>query len=272
VRSPGLGTGPRITPAKPSGGNYRANPRWYCVEVATFKYEPTPEESEFWRVFELVRTDVRAAITSFQIFLTIYNLKAAEPEIQVKIRSFPEFWSITLFSLQTTFFISFGRVFDTARDSLSIQKLVRIAEQYAPIFSRKFLLARKRFDNRIAGDDPQWLLDYVREAWEPTRADLEDLRKSLDPLFSKFKEIYDPIRNKIYAHRSKEDETVVYELFSKTLIGDVQRILHFVHTLLWALQEMAYNGRKPELQNFSDYDHYLEKLQVETETFLRRLV
>ena len=215
--------------------------------------------------------DVAAAIKSFQMFLTIYNLKAAEPEIQEKIGRFPEFWTMTLFSLQTTLFISFGRVFDTTRGSLSIQKLVEIAAQHPPLFSRKLLLARKRFENRIEGDDPQWLLDYVRDAWEPTRADFENLRKELGPYCGEFGKIYDPIRNKIYAHRSKEDETAVYRLFSKTAIGGVQTILRFVHTLLWALQEMAYNGRKPDLGNFTDFDRYVEKLQNETETFLRRL-
>jgi hypothetical protein len=243
----------------------------YGDDMATFTWTPTPEESEFWRIFELVRTDVAAAIKSHNMYLTIYNLKAAEEQIQGKISRYPEFWTMTLFSLQTTFFISFGRVFDDRADSLSIQKLIDFVSTFPPVFSKPRLLARKRFDHRIVGDDPEWLVEYVRAAWEPERVDLEALRTALRPHRDKFKEIYDPIRNKVYAHRSKEDAAAVYSLFGRTLVGDIELILRFLHTLLWAIQEMACDGRRPDLTNVSDYERYVRDLRAETEAFIRQL-
>ena len=60
--------------------------------------------------------------------------------------------------------------------------------------------------------------------------------------------------------------------FGKTLIGDVEHILRFIHTLLIALRELVSNGREPDLTNFTDHDGYVQKVDAEVETFIRQLV
>lgn len=238
--------------------------------MATFESRSTPAEDRFWRIHQGIRTDVGAAVKSNRTYLSIYNLKAADPDIQAKISRFPEFWTTVLYSVQTTFFISFGRLFDSRRDSLSV-KVVEMTIQNPQIFSKPALLGRKRFDCRIVGDDPEWLIDYINKAWEPNHDDLESLLTALAPHCDKFKRVYAPIRHEIYAHRSKKDEEEVYTHFGKTIIGDVEHILRFVHTLLISLQEMVLNGRKPDLTDFTDYDAYVRNLDAEIEGFLRQL-
>jgi hypothetical protein len=240
--------------------------------MSSFTFTPTPEEDRFWRLFEAMRADVAAAVKSNLIYLTIHNVRASALDIQEKLGTFPEFWTTVMFSLQTTFFVSLGRLFDRDSNALSVKKLLETTINTPTIFSKNALRRRKRFDCRIQGDDPQWLCDYINNAWEPARADLDELLKALEPHSAKFKQIYKPIRDRIYAHRSKEDETEVYALFGKTSIGDIEGILRFLHTLLWALRELALDGRKPDLGDFRDYGGYIAGLRTEAENFLRRLV
>jgi AbiU2 len=222
--------------------------------MATFTYKPTPAEDRFWRVFEGMRADVGVAIKSNRTYLMIYNVKSADQDFQVKIRRYPDLWTTLLYSLQTTFFISFGRLFDKGGDSLSVARLMDIVVKNPQLFSKAALLLRKRFDNRVEGEDPEWLTQYIAAAWEPNSADLKPLLSELTPHCERFKKIHAPIRNEIYAHRSKKNEEDVYIQFSKTTIGDVETILRFVHTLLAMLQELILNGRKPDLTNFTGYD------------------
>jgi hypothetical protein len=228
-------------------------------------------DEEYWRVFHLIRGDVEAAIKSNHAYLTIHNLAVAERSICDKVNRFPEFWTLNAYALQTTFFVAFGRVFDTRHDSLSIQKLVEATIANPAFFSKAALRHRKRESANIQGPDPDWLLEYVRDAWEPTQAELQPIRDALTPHCDKFREIYRPIRHKAFAHRSAEDETAIAALFGRTLIGEVSIILRFLHTVLWAITEMAWNARRPDLTDFHNYEAYVRGLNARTEQFLRYL-
>jgi hypothetical protein len=240
--------------------------------MATFTFVPTPSEDRFWRVCEGIRADVSAAIKANRTYLTIYNVKAANQDIQQKISRYPEVWTTILYSLQSTFFIAFGRLFDKRGDSLSVTKLLEITIKNVQIFSKAQLLRRKRFDSRIEGDDPLWLTEYIARAWEPTGDDLKRLLRALAPHCDKFKQVYAPIRHEIYAHRSKKNEEDVYAHFGKTLIGDVEQILAFIYTLIVALRELAANGRRPDLADVTEYRDFVRKIDAEVENFVRQLV
>lgn len=97
------------------------------------------------------------------------------------------------------------------------------------------------------------------------------MSRPLTPHYDKFKAIYQPIRHKYFAHRGMESAQAIATLFSKTLIGDVAEILRFLHTLLWAITEMASNARRPDLADFTDYERYVKRLNSETEAFIRKL-
>ena len=228
-------------------------------------------EDEYWRIFHLIRGDVEAAIKSNHAYLTIHSLLVAEPEIYEKINRFAEFWTLNAFALQTTFFMAFGRLFDRRQDALSVQKLVDATIANPGLFSKAALRERKRKASNIHGPDPEWLVQYVRDAWEPTATDLTPLRDALAPNHDEFRIIYQPIRHKVYAHRSKEDEAAISALFSRTVIGDVNSILRFLHTLIWAIQEMAWNATRPNLADFTDYEGYVTGIKRKIEQFVRQL-
>jgi hypothetical protein len=139
------------------------------------------------------------------------------------------------------------------------------------LFSKAALRERKRKSANINDADPTWLVEYVQNAWEPTTADLGLLKTALTPHFEKFKTIYKPIRHKAFAHRSIEDENAIAALFGRTLFGDVAEILRFLHTLLWAITELAWNAKCPDLTDFSDYEAYVLNVNAKTEKFIRQL-
>lgn len=232
-----------------------------------------PTADEYWRIFALVRNDVGAAISSNETYLEIHNLAASERPIYDRLQKFGGFWSLNSSALQTTFFIAFGRIFDNRRDSLSIQALVNLTVANPALFSKKELRKRKRESLRIFGatPDPEWLAEYIQNAWEPTAADLEPLRVALVPHRNRFNAIYRPIRHKVFAHRSLEDEQAITALFSRTHIGEVAEILRFLHTLLWAITEMAWNAKRPDLTDFSNYESYVSDIRTETTKFVQQL-
>lgn len=175
------------------------------------------------------------------------------------------------YSLQTTFFIAFGRIFDPRTDSFSIHKLVEATFQNPSFFSRAALRERKRQASHITGADPGWLVDYVSQAWEPTTADLQSLHAALTPHYDTFKNIYRPIRHRYFAHRGMDSRQAIEALFSQTLIGDVAQILGFLHTLLWAIQEMAWNARCPDLTDLTEYNNFVRGIDGQIEAFIRRI-
>jgi hypothetical protein len=228
-------------------------------------------DEKYWRAFHLIRGEVEAAIKSNYAYLTINNLAVAKPSVLKKLNKFPDLWTLNSFSLQTTFFIVFGRIFDDRADSYSIQKLVDATVANPGFFSKNALRQRKRESANICGADPAWLIDYVRDAWEPATADLVPLKSALAPHHAKFKAIYQPIRHQYFAHKSIKGVAGISALFGKTLIGDVAEILRFLHTLLWAITEMAWNAKRPDLADFRDFDGYVKQMNAKTEQFIRQL-
>ena len=90
----------------------------------------------------------------------------------------------------------------------------------------------------------------MKGIWEPSSPDLEIFRTKLAPHIDQFRAIYRPIRHKFYAHKSKGSEAAISALFDNTLIGGVNRILGFLYTLLWCINDMAWNGHRPNLACF----------------------
>jgi hypothetical protein len=222
-------------------------------------------------MFHSVRGDVEAATASNNAYLTINRLGVADRSIYDKYQRSGRFWTINTYALQTTFFIAFGRIFDNRSDSFSIQKLVEATIANPALFSKTALLERKRRISHITGADPKWLVDFVGQVWEPTASDLEPLRTALAPHLDKFKAIYRPIRHKYFAHRGTESQQAIEALFGKTLKTDVAEILGFLHTVLWAIREMALNGQRLDLTDFADYDGEVNSVNGDIEKFIREL-
>lgn len=219
-------------------------------------------------MFNLIRGDVETAIRSNFTYLTIHRLAAENADIYAKYNRFAEFWVLNAYSLQTTFFVTFGRIFDPRRDAYSVQKVVDATIANPQLFSKTALRERKRKVSKIVGADPDWLVDYINDAWEPSRADLVSLRTALVPHYEKFKTIYQPIRHQVFAHKTIQDDKATAALFEKTLIADVAEILRFLHTLFWAIWEMAWNANPLALSDFRSFHAEVSRVTEKTEEFV----
>jgi hypothetical protein len=231
---------------------------------------PPMTEEEYWRDYDIIRNNVNAAMVSCYTHRAINDTAVADRKIYQRLNRQPDFWRATSFSLQNSLFIVLARILDSDPKLHSIYQVLNATSAHPEFFSKAALRKRKLSIPGTA-PNPPWLDEYVQNAWEPTVQDLRTLKKALAPHKAKFDEIYKPIRNQI-AHIIFRDEHSIESLYSRTLNTDVDDILCFLHSLVHAIWEMAYNALEPKLTG----DHYgyaarVAAITKETEELLREL-
>jgi hypothetical protein len=228
-------------------------------------------ESKSWNEYQNVHNELLTAIEAFRVHIEIHAYAAAEGRIAECLNQAASFWNLQLYSLQATFFIVMGRIFDIDPDADSIHVLLNMIVANAQIFSRDALTARKTG----TGPKPDWLDDYMQNVWVPTAADLKDLKRAVAPHMSKFSTDYLPIRHAFFAHHLPKEEGRVMELFGNTLIAEIDGMLHFLYDLLDAIADLYLNGRKFDTSQFGKgggYDRERARIRTMTREVLDRLV
>ena len=155
-------------------------------------------EAEYKHNFSLIADQISGATRAFYTYMEINKFASESNENYQKINRDGRFWSGQLYSLQTTWLINLGRIFDPTRDAYSIHDFLKSTDAYKGFFSKGALAERKR--SAAGQPQPEWLDDYLKSAWEPTTADLEKIRSTIEASDTKWKSIHPPIRNKVFAH------------------------------------------------------------------------
>jgi hypothetical protein len=222
-------------------------------------------ESEYWRDYELTRDEVNTAIESFYTYVEIHNFAAEDDDIYRTLNEAPTFWNIQLYCLQTAFFIALGRIFDNGKDVHSVHKLLAATLAHPEYFSKRALSIRK-----TAGKEkPEWLDNYLAEAFEPCVSDLRALKKAVAPYKKKFDSVYGDIRDSVFAHKILKEKERVSELFGKTQMKDIDDMLYFLYDLMESLFFLFHDGRRPKL-GAGTYA-YKERIKNTTRNVLRTL-
>jgi predicted translin family RNA/ssDNA-binding protein len=203
----------------------------------------TPEQL-FIRELEVFRTEAQTGAQFLYAYLSFNSIISEKKKIYKEINTTPLFWNTTMGSLQTSFFIVLGRIFDQ-NSTHNIDSLIKIAQDNKNIFSKKALANRKKKDSPNADE---WLDEYLKSVYEPTAKDFRELRKKVKEFRKIYESNYRDIRRKIYAHKEVSDAEEIQKLFSKTNIRELQRVFIFVNALYEALWQLLYNGRKPVLR------------------------
>ena len=201
-------------------------------------------EQQFIRELEVFRTEAQAGAQFLYAYLSFNSIINEKKKTFREINKTPLFWNTTMGSLQTSFFIVLGRIFDQ-NSTYNIDRLIKIAQENRDIFSKKALAKRKKKDSQNADE---WLDDYLKDVYEPKAKDFRELRKKVKEFRKIYETNYRGIRHKIYAHKEVSDAEEVQKLFSKTNIRELQRVFVFVNALYEALWQLLYNGRKPVLR------------------------
>ncbi|MBW2044103.1 MAG: hypothetical protein JRI96_04360 [Deltaproteobacteria bacterium] len=213
------------------------------------------KDEEFARLLNFVRNEIIRAINSFYTYIEIHNQLASNKALYRKLNRNPSFWNIVLHSLQNTFFITLGRIFDDKSEN-SVHKLVGVCLANPHLFSKESL-ARRRMK---AGKRPQWLDGFLLTAFEPSGEDLRVFRRQVSRLRKIYNAVYGEIRNKVIAHSEFSDSNRVSQLFSKTQVGKIDELLYGLHDVVSVLWELLDNGKRPEFGvQVYDYKDHISK-------------
>lgn len=201
-------------------------------------------EKEFERELEVFRTEAEGAAQFFYAWLAVHAAAGDDKEIHRLLNTAPLFWNTALGALQSAAFVTLGRIFD--QDSAhNLSRLLRIAQDNPQIFSKTALGLRKQGSSKTP---PDWLNDYLRDAYEPKAGDFRRLRGYVRKQRKIYDDKYRDLRHKIFAHKGTSDRAAIAAMFARTNIRELQRMLMFLGSLYEALWQLFMNGRKPSLR------------------------
>jgi hypothetical protein len=152
------------------------------------------------------------------------------------------FWHTHRESMQTTLFITLGRIFDRSKNTHSVHRIVRAVIGNPGLFEKSSILDRKR----KLGVREEIVQAFAPSIWTFDASEVTTVKSLLDEADEKFK-VYDQIRNKFYAHRSIAGPSVLYELFELTNKNELEEILKLLKLFDQAVQNLYWNGAKPDL-------------------------
>jgi hypothetical protein len=139
-------------------------------------------------------------------------------------------------------FMSLGRLCDDSSDAINVKRVLAGAMDHPEFFSAEVLrlrLAKRNLTESLANH-------LMASAWAPTcGADLEFLRNEVSSHWNRIKNIYSPIRNSYYGHRSTGvDAPAMFEKTNRTELGDT---LDTLRQLVAGLRFFYDNGTKPRV-------------------------
>ena len=212
----------------------------------TVKHDNKAGRNEIESSLRCYSEEVDLASFTFYSWKSIKNIIATDKDVLRAMNSNAFSWGIILYSLECSFFVTLGRIFDADPAAFSIFKLLQSCQTHITDFSKSQLRLRKS----ILGLDPESLDKYISSAYEPTAEDFRILRKEVSKWTTLFQRIYQPIRHKLFAHKEIEIIESHHQLFNKTQIGQVQEMLSFLHGVEQFVLELYQNGRKTNQSKF----------------------
>jgi len=119
---------------------------------------------ELYKVFQ---EELNIACSSFYTWKNIRNIAAGDKKVHRALNRTPLSWNIILISLQSTFFITIGRLFDKDKRSFSVHMFLRKCIENVDQFSKDAL--RKRKIEGSEADKPSWLDEYWKNLISQTK-------------------------------------------------------------------------------------------------------
>ncbi|WP_424196177.1 transposase [Ampullimonas aquatilis] len=197
---------------------------------------------DFTVQLENLRHEASTVARFFYADMAINHAASKSKVLLSKLNNTPLFWISCSAALQSSAYISLGRIFDTS-SKYNISALLDAMEKNIEIFQSPALISRKK-DGHL--EDPPWLADYIQNAYYPTKKDVEKIRVKV----AAYREIYDraikPVRHKYLAHREKQDRDEVNALYAAGKVEEIWKLTTFLLQLHKVLQELLINGRKPK--------------------------
>jgi AbiU2 len=174
--------------------------------------------------------ELATASHTFFLWKAINNIAAADRSIYRGLNDQALTWNTVTHSLQTTFFIALGRLFDTNGEAFSCHSYLRTCINNIDEFGKDALRARKVAESN--GREEPWLARYMEEAYVPTALDFQKLRRELSYRHARYETVYRPIRHQIFAHANAATLDGMDTLFANTDLIPIPLTLPLAHSCL----------------------------------------
>jgi len=192
------------------------------------------------KLYKEFQSEINIACWSFYTWKNIHNIAAEDKKVHQALNGNALSWNIILYSLQSTFFITIGRLFDTDGRSFSVHTFLRKCIENVDQFSKDAL--RKRRIKGSEANKPSWLDEFIEKSYQPNKEDFLKLKDEVSKRQKQYESIYKPIRHKIFAHKDLKNIKCVDILFRKAKIGEIQDILYFLYQIKMIIRELLENG------------------------------
>jgi hypothetical protein len=221
---------------------------------------------EYGHHLNRIRNEVETATAAFYTAEEINQFGLDSPDNLEKLNRDAGFWKLHVYALQTTYFVTLGRLFENRRDVHSMKTVFDETEAHPEYFEKTALADRKR---KLAnGREPDWLKGYLEDAWEPTADELRAFRAALEPARTTYQSTYSAIRHKFFAH-SERDAALANRLLENTQVADIEDIFYGLNEVVLALHALYDNGAKHEVGTGTRA--YIERVRTRTRGLLDRL-
>ena len=193
---------------------------------------------ELYKEFE---SEVNAVCWSFYTWKNIKKIAANDEKTHHALNGNALSWTIILYSLQSTFFITIGRLFDTDKRSFSARTFLKECSENVDQFTKNALRER-----RIKGSEADKLAWYdehiIEKSYQPNKEDFLKLKGEVSKKQKQYNSIYKPIRHEIFAHKDIERIKYVDILFKKVKIDEIQDLLYSLYQIKMIIRELLENG------------------------------
>lgn len=188
-----------------------------------FSQKKQEETFEIDVLLKEIGNEITVAAQAFFTWKSIHNVASKDKNIEKALNANALSWNICLHSLQATFFIAIGRIFDTNPRSCSIHLLFRQCKNSIEKFS-KYSLEQRRI-NEAGGKKPEYLESFIKKTYEPKPADFNKLKKNVSRVQKIYEQNFRQIRHKVFAHNDSEYMSNPTDLFAGATIYDAEDIL-----------------------------------------------
>lgn len=158
------------------------------------------------------RNEVNFLVAVVYMENAVQHSAALSKRVLSRLNVTSQFWLVHRSACETAAFITLGRIFDW-RSEFNVKRLVECFSESLSMFQRPSLEARRLKDQPKR---PDYLDDYLNDAYYPTQADAKRLLRSVTKYSKLYNDKFGPARNRFYAHRASLDSNTNSKLFSGT--------------------------------------------------------
>lgn len=187
------------------------------------------------------RKEVNIMASSYYAWKNINKAAASSQDFVNALNANSWIWNISLHSLQVTFFLALGRIFDNDARSFTARMYVEKCRSNINEFTKAELEKRRLAEN--GGERPDYMADLLARAHEATAGDFDTLLTKVDAYHGIYEDKYKKIRHKFMAHKDYASINLQDSFFANTSLDDSEKIINFLDGVREFIFQLHQNGR-----------------------------